>query len=99
MDDVDPKGTVTLESGGSHYTVFPAGAIATLPTIFTHRDVGNTDCPGNAAYALMDEMRDIASHFNDPPQELIKPLQGGPIYQPCQPMGAMNTRLAAPPPP
>ena len=74
MDNVDPKGTVALESAGSHYTTFPAGAIATLPTIFTHRDVGNTDCPGNAAYALMDEIRDIASHFNDPPEELIKAL-------------------------
>ena len=45
MDGVDPKGTVALESAGSHYTTFPAGAIANLPTIFAHRDVGNTDCP------------------------------------------------------
>ncbi|BCI92611.1 hypothetical protein NIIDMKKI_78170 [Mycobacterium kansasii] len=68
MDDVDPKGTVELESAGSSYTTFPAGAIARLPAIFTHRDVGNTDCPGNAGYALMDEIRDIAAHFNDPPR-------------------------------
>ncbi len=63
MDDVDPKGTVGLVSAGSHYTTFAAGTTATLPTIFTHRDVGNTDCPGNAAYALMDEIRDIAFAF------------------------------------
>jgi len=93
MDDVDPKGTVSLESVGSHYTTFPAGAIATLPSIFTHRDVGNTDCPGNAAYALMDEIRDIASHFNDPPEELIKALEGGAIYQHWQAMGGMNSAL------
>ena len=96
MDGVNPKGTVALESAGSHYTTFPAGAIANLPTIFTHRDVGNTDCPGNAAYALMDEIRDIASHFNDPPEELIKALQGGAIYEHWQAIGGMNSVLGAP---
>jgi uncharacterized protein with LGFP repeats len=96
MDGVDPKGTVALESAGSHYTTFPAGSIAPLPTIFTHRDVGNTDCPGNAAYALMDEIRDIASHFNDPPEELIKALEGGAIYQHWQAIGGMNSVLGAP---
>jgi len=96
MDGVDPKGTVALESAGSHYTTYPAGAIATLPTIFTHRDVGNTDCPGNAAYALMDEIRDVASHFNDPPEELIKALQGGAIYEHWQAIGGMNSVLGAP---
>ncbi|TAM68022.1 MAG: cold-shock protein [Mycobacterium sp.] len=96
MDGVDPKGAVQLESAGSHYTTFPAGSIATLPTIFTHRDVGNTDCPGNAAYALMDEIRDIASHFNDPPEELIKALQGGAIYDHWLAIGGMNSVLGAP---
>lgn len=96
LDGVDPKGTVTLESAGSHYTTYPAGAVATLPTIFTHRDVGNTDCPGNAAYALMDEIRDIASHFNDPPEELIKALQGGAIYQHWLELGGMNSVLGSP---
>ncbi|EJO88825.1 N-acetylmuramoyl-L-alanine amidase [Mycobacterium colombiense CECT 3035] len=96
LDGVDPKGTVQLESAGSHYTTFPAGSIATLPTIFTHRDVGNTDCPGNAAYALMDEMRDIASHVNDPPEELIKALQGGAIYDHWLAIGGMNSVLGSP---
>jgi uncharacterized protein with LGFP repeats len=96
LDGVDPKGTVALESEGSHYTIFPAGAVANLPTIFTHRDVGNTDCPGNAAYALIDEIRDIASHFNDPPEELIKALEGGAIYEHWQAIGGMNSVLGAP---
>ncbi|ORW00527.1 cold-shock protein [Mycobacterium lacus] len=96
MDSVDPKGTVGLESAGSHYTTIAAGVTATLPTIFTHRDVGNTDCPGNAAYALMDEIRDIASHFNDPPEELIKALEGGAIYERWQAIGGMNSVLGAP---
>ena len=67
MDHVDPRGTVVLTSAGGSFTHFPAGATPTLPTIFTHRDVGNTDCPGNAAYAVMDQIRDIAARFNDPP--------------------------------
>nr|WP_205878764.1 LGFP repeat-containing protein [Mycobacterium gordonae] len=96
LAEVDPKGTVELVSAGSSYTTYPGGAIAKLPTIFTHRDVGNTDCPGNAAYALMDEIRDIAAHFNDPPEELIKALEGGAIYQHWQAMGGMNSVLGAP---
>ncbi|MCV7148693.1 LGFP repeat-containing protein [Mycobacterium riyadhense] len=96
MADVDPKGTVELESVGGSYTTFPAGAVAKLPAIFTHRDVGNTDCPGNAAYALMDEIRDIASHFNDPPEELIKALEGGAIYERWQALGGTNSVLGAP---
>ncbi len=96
MDDVDPEGTVELESTGSSYTTFPGGAIAKLPDIFTHRDVGNTDCPGNAAYALMDEVREIAAHFYDPPEELLKSLEGGAIYERWQALGGMNSVLGAP---
>ncbi|QUR70011.1 cold-shock protein [Mycobacterium spongiae] len=96
MDDVNPESKVDLESTGSTYTTVPGGAIAELPTIFTHRDVGNTDCPGNAAYALMDEIRDIAAHFNDPPEELIKALEGGAIYERWQELGGMNSVLGAP---
>ncbi|OBK30156.1 cold-shock protein [Mycobacterium asiaticum] len=96
MAEVDPRGMVELESAGSSYTTYPAGVIAKLPTIFTHRDVGNTDCPGNAAYALMDEIRDIAAHFNDPPEELIKALEGGAIYAHWQAIGGMNSVLGAP---
>ena len=66
MDRVDPRGTVVLTSDGGSFTHFPRGATPTLPTIFTHRDVGITDCPGNAAYAVMDQIRDIAARFNEP---------------------------------
>ena len=44
----------------------------------------------------MDEIRDIASHFNDPPEELIKALEGGAIYQHWQEIGGMNSVLGAP---
>jgi uncharacterized protein with LGFP repeats len=98
LDGVDPKGSVTLSSAGGPNTNFPTDAIATLPTIFSHRDVGATDCPGNAAYALLDEIRDIAAHFNSPPrpEDLALALQGGAIYDRWQTMGGMNSALGAP---
>ena len=34
-----------------------------LPNIFAHRDVGNTSCPGNAGYAKMGQIRDIAAAY------------------------------------
>ena len=35
-------------------------------------------------------------HFNDPPEELIKALQGGAIYEHWQAIGGMNSVLGAP---
>jgi uncharacterized protein with LGFP repeats len=32
-----------------------------LPIVFAHRDVGRTDCPGDAAYAMLDRIRTIAA--------------------------------------
>ena len=96
LDGVDPKGKVQLESAGGRFTNVAAGSIATLPTIFTHRDVGNTDCPGTAAYALMDEIRDIAAHVNDPPEELLRALNGGAIFEHWESMGGMTSPLGAP---
>ncbi len=47
---------------------------------FTHRDVGNTDCPGNAA--LRCDGRDPGQeHISTNPPEPIKALEGGATYQ------------------
>jgi uncharacterized protein with LGFP repeats len=98
IDRADPHGTVTLVSDGGPYTNYPTGATATLPTIFSHRDVGATDCPGNAAYALLDEIRDVAARFNSPPspEDMAMLLQGGAIYARWQVMGGMSSILGAP---
>lgn len=82
LDRVDPHGSVALTSAGGSFTLFPRGATPTLPNIFTHRDVGNTDCPGDAAYAQMGLLRDIAARFNQPPgpQDLVDTLRGGAIF-------------------
>ncbi len=98
LDHVDPRGTVVLPSAGGSFTKFPLGATPTLPTIFTHRDVGDTDCPGNAAYAAMGELRDIAARFNEPPgpQDLADEMRGGAILARWDSMGGMTSALGAP---
>ncbi|SBS77495.1 LGFP repeat protein [uncultured Mycobacterium sp.] len=98
LDGVDPHGTVRLTSAGGPFTRFAPGATPTLPTIFAHRDVGDTDCPGNAGYAFLGRIRDIAARFNQPPtiQDLADSLQGGAIYARWQAMGGINGPLGAP---
>jgi uncharacterized protein with LGFP repeats len=98
LDHLDPRGTVILTSDGGSFTHFPKGATPTLPTIFTHRDVGITECPGNAAYAAMDQIRDIAARFNEPlpPPSLTDQLRGGAILAKWESMGGQNSRLGAP---
>ena len=98
LDHVDPRGTVVLASSGGPFSKFPFGATTTLPTIFTHRDVGITECPGNAAYAVMDQIRDIAARFNDPPGpvDLAESLRGGAIFARWESLGGANSLLGAP---
>lgn len=95
LDHVNPLGTVTLTSAGGNYTFFPAGATPTLPTIFAHRDVGNTACPGNAGYAALNQIRDIAARFNRPP-DLTDSLRGGAIFAKWEAMGGKDGPLGAP---
>jgi uncharacterized protein with LGFP repeats len=98
MDGVDPNGTVRLASEGGPYTHFPQGVTPTLPSIFAHRDVGDTACPGTDGYASLDRIRDIAARFNKPAssQDLAESMQGGAIYARWQAMGGMNGPLGAP---
>ena len=95
---VDPTGTVVLPSEGGSFTKFPFGSSPSLPTIFTHRDVGNTECPGNSAYAVMDQIRDIAARFNDPPgpEQLAEQLRGGAIFAKWDSLGGMTSYLGKP---
>jgi uncharacterized protein with LGFP repeats len=98
LDRVDPRSTVDLTSAGGPYSKFPGGEHVVLPTVFTHRDVGITDCPGNASDAAIDEIRHIAAHFNDPPgpQELTDALRGGAIFAKWEATGGTNGVLGAP---
>ncbi|MBF6135995.1 N-acetylmuramoyl-L-alanine amidase [Nocardia otitidiscaviarum] len=73
---LDPEGTTTMISEGSSYTPYALGEEVRLPIVFAHRDVGNTSCPGDAAYGLMDRIRSIAEDASggvSPQQELPSP--------------------------
>lgn len=61
--NLDPHGETTMYSEGTSFTRYPEGAEVELPVIFAHRDVGDTDCPGDAAYAKLGEIRDIAADY------------------------------------
>lgn len=54
---VNPNGTTRLTSSGGGTAKYAAGTTVTLPTIFAHRDVGATLCPGQYGYAKMGEIR------------------------------------------
>ncbi len=58
---LDPEGETTMYSEGTDFTPYAEGEAVHLPIVFAHRDVGNTTCPGDAAYALMDQIRQIAA--------------------------------------
>jgi len=98
LDRVDPLGNVALTSAGGSFTHFARGVTPTLPTIFTHRDVGNTECPGNAAYAELGLLRSIAAHFSTPfePRTLADSLRGGAIFAKWAAMGGETSPLGTP---
>jgi hypothetical protein len=54
---VDPNGRTVLTSGGGGTAKYVAGTQVTLPTIFAHRDVGATSCPGTKGYASLAAIR------------------------------------------
>ncbi|WP_222194124.1 N-acetylmuramoyl-L-alanine amidase [Modestobacter italicus] len=61
---VDPRGTTVLTSGGST-SKYAAGTRVTLPTVFGHRDVGSTACPGRYGYARLGEIRNRVAALVD----------------------------------
>lgn len=54
----DPRATVTLTSTGGGTSKYPSGRAVTLPTVFAHRDVGATECPGNTGVKSVPAIRD-----------------------------------------
>jgi hypothetical protein len=56
MHRIPGSGTVSMVSGGGA-TKFPAGTVVTFPTIFAHRDVQLTSCPGQRLYDQLGAIR------------------------------------------
>ena len=95
LDNINPLGSAPLTSAGGSYTVIPGGRTVTLPEIFAHRDVGNTECPGNAGYAALDQIRSIAAGFNRPP-DATESLRGGAILARWESDGGVVSPLGSP---
>ncbi|MFX0573265.1 N-acetylmuramoyl-L-alanine amidase [Nocardia nepalensis] len=72
---LDPKGYTTMYSEGTEFTSYAEGEAVRLPVVFAHRDVGKTSCPGDAAYADMDRIRDIAAGISASSGTTSKPQQ------------------------
>jgi uncharacterized protein with LGFP repeats len=69
--NVDPR-TTTLVSGGGGTAKYAKGTSVRLPTIFGHRDVGATSCPGQYGYARLPEIRDkVTRTLLSQPQQSI----------------------------
>ncbi|MCV2488569.1 N-acetylmuramoyl-L-alanine amidase [Geodermatophilus sp. YIM 151500] len=73
LHGVDPRGKVSLTSKGGGTSRYPAGESVTLPTIFGHRDVGATACPGRYGYGQMGEIRNLAAARASAFAALIQP--------------------------
>ncbi|MEV5835683.1 N-acetylmuramoyl-L-alanine amidase [Nocardia sp. NPDC052112] len=72
---LDPKGYTTMYSEGTEFTPYAQGEAVQLPIVFAHRDVGNTSCPGDSAYADMDRIRDIAAGISASSGTSTRPQQ------------------------
>ncbi len=64
---VNAGASTMLTSAGGGTSRFPAGVATSVPTIFGHRDVGSTTCPGRYGYARMGEIRSqVAAKMANP---------------------------------
>lgn len=98
LDRTDPRGIAQLTSAGGSFTHFPRGAALTLPAIIGHRDVDETECPGAQGYVALNEIREIAARFNEPPgpEDLARAMEGGAIHTRWLELGGADGMLGAP---
>jgi len=98
LDQTDPHGIAQLTSTGGAFTNVPRGTALTLPVIIGHRDVDATECPGEHGYAALDEIREIAAHFGDPPEppDLATMMAGGAIHARWLELGGAEGMLGEP---
>ena len=99
IDRIDPNGSAELTSAGGSYTSFRRGQVLRMPAIFGHRDVDNTECPGNAGHAVLQQIRDMASATGaEPltPEELARTLEGTAIHARWRQLGGTSGPLGWP---
>lgn len=75
-------GKTVMYSEGTTFTWVPRGQAITLPIVFAHRDVNNTQCPGDRGYQYMNQIRNAAAAYmggaGSGPVSPIEPSTGGP---------------------
>ncbi|WP_420811647.1 N-acetylmuramoyl-L-alanine amidase [Nocardia mangyaensis] len=86
---LNPKGYTTMYSEGTEFTPYALNEAVDLPVVFAHRDVGNTDCPGDALYSLMDRIRGIAAGNSTTYTSPATPNNRPPSQQARAPQGNM----------
>ncbi|WP_278314660.1 peptidoglycan recognition protein family protein [Lolliginicoccus levis] len=76
-------GTTTMYSEGTSFTWVPRGQPITVPIVFAHRDVNNTECPGSQGYRYLGQIRSTAAAYmadnsgGEQPTQPSPPPQGG----------------------
>jgi hypothetical protein len=68
LHGVRPGETVVLTSAGGEANRYPKGRRVRFHTISGHRDGDRTECPGDALYAQLPELRERAARFDFPLQ-------------------------------
>ena len=60
---IEGRVTVRVNPAGAVYSRFPANARVSLPRLAGHRDADSTECPGNAFYGELSELRAICARL------------------------------------
>ncbi len=90
---VPRSGTVALTSAGGSLSRYRSGEVATLPRVFGHRDVGQTACPGNVGYTILDGVRSSVAAA-DPTLPVNLPPAPAPTPQPVKITISTQRRVA-----
>ena len=62
ISGIDPQARITVTAASFSGSRYRAGTPVSVATISGHRDVDYTDCPGDAAYRLLKQLRaDVAT--------------------------------------
>ncbi|WP_187774144.1 peptidoglycan recognition protein family protein [Lolliginicoccus suaedae] len=81
-------GTTVMYSEGTSFTWVPQGQPITVPIVFAHRDVNNTECPGTQGYRYLGQIRSTAAAYmkdNSGGEQPTEPTEPSEPTQPSEP--------------
>jgi N-acetylmuramoyl-L-alanine amidase/S-layer homology domain len=74
LHGIDPGGKVSITSTCTGACKHPKGTAIRLPTLFGHRDIGYTSCPGANGYAALPGLRTAIGARQDTPAPFTPPF-------------------------